>query len=203
MGRAGDDTFDGGAGADTIDGGAGIDTASYYWSASGVEIDLNIVEDQLTRGAGVDTLISIENLLGSTFNDVLVGSAGVNSLNGDAGDDVIQGGGGADVLLGGAGNDLFVFGPGDSTMQAPDLILDFTAGDRIDLSAIDANTALAGDQAFALTGQSGHAGDLWVTYDPGSNGTYLWLYANNSGASAALIVLLGDHHDLTTADFIL
>ena len=202
-GGVGDDGFDGGPGNDTIDGGAGTDTVNYSSATSAVEIDLSIIEDQLTRGAGVDTLISIENLIGSNFDDVLTGSAVDNWLNGGNGVDTLRGGGGADVLFGGAGADLFVFGPDDSRPQAPDLIYDFAAGDRIDLSAIDANTALAGDQAFALTGQTGHAGDLSVAYNAGAGLTYVSLYLDNSGALGAQIALLGDHHTLTAADFIL
>lgn len=202
-GEAGDDHFDGGLGNDTIDGGAGSDTADYTSATSRVEVDLSIIEDQLTRGAGVDTLISIENLIGSNFDDVLTGSVGGNILRGGDGADVIRGGGGADALFGGAGADLFVFGPGDSLPQALALIHDFAAGDRIDLSAIDANAALADDQAFALTGQTGHAGDLSVTYNAGTGRTYVSLYLDNSGAIGAQISLLGDYHTLTAADFIL
>ncbi|MGZ8287067.1 MAG: calcium-binding protein, partial [Allosphingosinicella sp.] len=128
---AGDDLLEGGAGDDTIDGGAGIDTVTYAAAGARVEVDLGWLEDQNTRGAGVDTLVSIENLVGSAFGDRLTGNAGANWLTG---------GGGADVLAGGAGADRFVYlALSDSTQAAPDLIADFAAGDRIDLSAIDAN----------------------------------------------------------------
>lgn len=77
---------------------------------------------------------------------------------------------GANLLDGGAGNDTFVFQAiADSRVEADyrDTILDCTRGqDRISLSAIDANTALAGDQAFSFIGTagfSGVAGQLRVT----------------------------------------
>ncbi|MGZ9063524.1 MAG: M10 family metallopeptidase C-terminal domain-containing protein, partial [Allosphingosinicella sp.] len=130
-GGAGDDLLEGGPGDDTIDGGAGIDTVTYAAAGARVEVELGLLEDQNTRGAGVDTLVSIENLVGSAFGDRLTGNAGANWLTG---------GGGGDVLAGGAGADRFVYlALSDSTQAAPDLIADFAAGDRIDLSAIDAN----------------------------------------------------------------
>lgn len=145
-GGDGDDLLVGGAGDDTIAGGSGIDTASYAMAEAGVEINLSILEDQLTRGAGTDTLISIENVIGSAFDDVLAGDSGANRLTG------------------GAGNDRFVFG--EVSRGVRDTIADFTAGDLIDLSFIDANGALAGDAAFAFIGASGFggtAGQLRVT----------------------------------------
>jgi Ca2+-binding RTX toxin-like protein len=145
-GGDGSDLLDGGAGDDTIVGGAGIDTVSYAAATAGVEIDLSWLEDQNTRGAGTDTLISIENLIGSGFADVLAGDAGAN------------------VLSGGGGNDRFVFG--DSARSARDTIADFTSGDVIDLSAIDANGAAAGDAAFEFidaSGFGGRAGQLRAT----------------------------------------
>ncbi|WP_158298990.1 calcium-binding protein [Sphingomonas psychrotolerans] len=145
-GGEGNDLLDGGDGDDTLFGGAGTDTASYALASAGVEIDLSILEEQLTRGAGVDTLVSIENVTGSAFDDVLAGGAGAN------------------VLTGGAGNDRFVFG--ETGLDVRDTIADFATGDLIDLSRIDANGAAAGDAAFAWIGGAGFggvAGQLRVT----------------------------------------
>jgi Ca2+-binding RTX toxin-like protein len=104
FGRGGNDHIKGGGGADTINGGSGIDTASYLDSDASVIVSL-----AAGRGFGGyandDTLISIENLTGSTHSDVLIGNEGTNVLNGLAGDDRLKGGGGADVLDGGAGID--------------------------------------------------------------------------------------------------
>ena len=95
-GRAGDDILWGGAGNDRLDGGAGSDTASYAGAVSAVSVSLALVTAQDTGGAGIDSLTSIENLIGSSYNDVLTGTAGANSLDGGAGDDILVGGAGDD-----------------------------------------------------------------------------------------------------------
>lgn len=152
-GGDGNDLLLGGVGDDTLFGGAGIDTASYAAATAGVEIDLSWLEEQQTRGAGVDTLIAIENLIGSGFDDVLAGGAGAN------------------VLRGGAGNDRFVFG--GTASSARDTIADFTSGDVIDLSAIDANGAAAGDAAFAFIGATGFGGVAGQLRATGSGTSWL------------------------------
>ena len=130
-GGNGDDTLRGGAGNDTLNGGAGIDAANYKDAANGVTVSLAIVGAQAT-GDGNDTLIGIENLIGSAFADTLTGDAGANRINGGTGADTINGGGGADTLIGGAGNDTFVF----SAASGQDTVTDFTSGaDKLDLSA--------------------------------------------------------------------
>jgi serralysin len=97
QGNDGNDTLNGGAGDDVLDGGNGIDTASYAGAASAVTVSLAIAGPQATGGAGTDTLISIENLTGSNFNDTLTGSSGNNVINGGAGDDTMAGGDGNDT----------------------------------------------------------------------------------------------------------
>ena len=203
-GGAGDDTLEGGVGSDTIDGGAGTDIASYASARSRIEVDLSILEDQNTRGAGTDTLISIENVVGSNFDDVLAGNAGANLLNGGDGDDLLKGDGGADVLAGGAGADHFIFvSLSDSTKTAPDQIVDFMRGDLIDLQAIDANTTAAGDQAFHLGATFGHVGDIILTYDTSANRTVMNLYVDGDNVADATIWLTGNLQSLATIDFIL
>ncbi len=203
-GGAGDDALDGGVGDDTIDGGAGFDLVSYAFAATHVEIDLSILEDQLTRGGGVDTLISIEGVIGSDHNDLLTGSNVSNTLRGGGGDDVLRGGGGADFLYGEAGADLYVYDAvSDAPLGAGDWLADFAPGDRIDLSAIDADKIQAGDQAFHVNGQSGHAGDISVYYAVGAGVSYVSFYDDNSGVAAMQIMMWGDHTGLTASDFIL
>ncbi|WP_207544516.1 calcium-binding protein [Sphingomonas jatrophae] len=113
IGLGGDDTLDGGAGndvligrggGDTLDGGAGTDTADYSASATGVVVVLQGTQREGGDAQG-DVLIDIENLRGSAFNDVLVGTNGVNVLEGLAGDDILNGGVNADTLNGGEGSD--------------------------------------------------------------------------------------------------
>ena len=97
-GGAGDDILTGGAGADALDGGAGIDTVSYTASATGVLIDLESGTANLGDAEG-DTFVSIENVIGSAFNDTLVGDGGDNTLTGGAGADVLSGGLGVDTAI--------------------------------------------------------------------------------------------------------
>ena len=110
-GGGGNDTFFGGLGADEMYGGDGIDTASYAQATAGVSVDMGGTN---TGGeANGDTFSSIENLIGSAYDDTLKGDSGDNVIDGGAGNDVIWGGPGADTLNGEAGDDNFVGGSGD------------------------------------------------------------------------------------------
>jgi len=100
----GNDIIKGGGGADTIDGGDGHDGASYEDSGTGVQVSLELGKGQGGTAQG-DTLISIEDLYGSKYDDTLLGNKGDNLLNGGDGNDVLKGGGGTDTLIGGAGDD--------------------------------------------------------------------------------------------------
>ncbi|MBI4206639.1 MAG: hypothetical protein HY527_16580, partial [Betaproteobacteria bacterium] len=116
-GGAGDQWFRGRGGADTIDGGAGNDWVSYRPDPAGVTV--NLASGTATDGwdgpggvlglGGTDTLISIENVDGSLFADILIGSDTANELRGRDGDDTLTGGLGDDTLIGGAGADTAVF----------------------------------------------------------------------------------------------
>lgn len=75
---------------DTINGLSGTDTVSYTSATSGVNVSLSIVGPQNTGGSGVDTLISIENITGSKFNDTLQGNSGNNILDGGLGIDFVS-----------------------------------------------------------------------------------------------------------------
>ena len=111
----GDDTVHGAAGADIIDGGSGTrDRVVYDLSNDGVSVNLatGTGDKGFARG---DTYTNIEDVVGSDFNDTLIGDAnnnflsggkGNDSLVGRAGSDTLVGGGDADSLFGGAGNDL-------------------------------------------------------------------------------------------------
>jgi Ca2+-binding RTX toxin-like protein len=106
-GGAGNDTINGLGGNDTINGGTGIDTASYDTLAAGVFVSLALQgSSQNTGAAGSDLLISIENLIGSAFNDTLEGDIANNSLASGAGNDTIFGSGGNDAINGGSGTDI-------------------------------------------------------------------------------------------------
>lgn len=108
LGLGGNDRLDGGNGNDKLDGGAGIDNVEYQAATAGVTVDLNKQETaQPTGGAGTDTLVNIENIIGSAFNDTLTGNAANNTLNGGSGNDTLIGGAGRDTLFGAGGNDRF------------------------------------------------------------------------------------------------
>ncbi|MFZ7090382.1 hypothetical protein ACOYQJ_04835, partial [Primorskyibacter sp. 2E233] len=83
-GQDGDDRFLVSGGGNYVSGGNGLDTVSYAGVASGVGIRLDGTPGW--RGAVGDVMHSIENLIGSAFDDALVGNAGSNMLNGGDGD---------------------------------------------------------------------------------------------------------------------
>ncbi|HEX5498688.1 MAG TPA: calcium-binding protein, partial [Thermomicrobiales bacterium] len=93
IGDAGNNSLRGGLGADHLDGGAGFDFAEYFNSTEGLTVNLATPANNTGEASG-DTFTSIEGILGSQFNDTLVG---------DAGDNVLIGAGGGDVLNGGPG----------------------------------------------------------------------------------------------------
>ena len=118
-GRAGDDVLEGGAGADTLDGGPGNDTAAFTDSDTGVTVRLITGAGQRGHAEG-DTLVNIENLIGSSHNDAFGGDTGNNILNGGPGNDGLWGSGGDDTLIGGPGADRFYGGGGQDTADYTD-----------------------------------------------------------------------------------
>ncbi|MFN6498710.1 MAG: calcium-binding protein [Nostoc sp. DedQUE01] len=100
-----------------------------------------------------------DNIVGDSQNNVLSGGNGNDNINGGAGNDTITGGNGTDLLTGGLGNDVFDFNSLAESQPGAfrDVINGFAGlgaglGDRIDLSTIDANPFLAGNQAFTFIG---------------------------------------------------
>lgn len=177
-GGYGHDRLLGGAGADRLNGGAGSDHASYSQAAAtsirngaGLLVDLLLPHPNTGEAKG-DTFVSIENMVGSAYrdnlrgdhgrnilqgfvgNDLIYGRSGNDRLYGGGGHDRIVGGTGADRLYGGAGSDTFVFlSARESSPLARDVICDFVQGqDRVDLRSIDANSDIAGNQAFSYIG---------------------------------------------------
>src|SRR5262245_18011615 len=94
-----------------IDGGNGSDMASYTDSTSGVTVNLLTGVNKGGTAEG-DTLINIEKISGSNYDDTLVGDAGGNYLYGNAGKDNLQGNAGNDYITGGAGADAIDGGDG-------------------------------------------------------------------------------------------
>ena len=92
-------------GADTVDGGGGFDTVGYQNATQGVAVDLG-AGTGIDGNGNTDTLISIEGVRGSDFDDHLTGDDGRNRLEGNDGNDTIIGGDGNDDIDAGAGDDL-------------------------------------------------------------------------------------------------
>ena len=137
-----------------------------------------------------------DDLWGSAYDDTLDGGGGRDFISGDAGRDFIIGDLGNDELWGGAGDDTFVFrSVSESSLARPDYIGDFRRGDRIDLSGIDADERLAGDQAFVLAGRPA-ANGAWF-----SNG-FLFADVNGDGRADFALELSGVR-GLTTVDVML
>ncbi len=80
-GGADDDLLTGLGGADTVDGSAGTDAATYIGSPAGVVIEL--ASNLLIGGQATgDSLISVESLVGTAFQDFLTGTDATNELRG-------------------------------------------------------------------------------------------------------------------------
>ena len=100
-GDDGDNTLIGGPNAEVLDGGEGVDTAAYTHSPMGVYVDLARLQ-QRWGDAENDTLVGIENISGTLYDDILQGDDNSNSF---------WGGGGSDTLLGGRGDDHYFYRP--------------------------------------------------------------------------------------------
>jgi Ca2+-binding RTX toxin-like protein len=174
VGNSAGNVLNGLGGADTMNGGDGNDT--YVVDNIGDKVS-ETYNDSL---AGVDKVLStvsftlasmIENLtLQGTANINATGNAKANTLIGNSGNNKLVGGLGADQLNGGAGFDHFDFNAtSESNGTTQDRILGFQFGsgqwdgDKIDVSTIDANTSLTGNQAFKWGGTTLKGkGYLWA-----------------------------------------
>ena len=218
-----DNVFYAATGNNVINGGAGSDSVSYLYGVTGTDgakVNLGSTVRQNTIGSGSDKLLSIENLIGSNNDDTFTGNSLNNILNGGNGNDVLKGAAGRDTLIGGAGNDVLIGGKGLDALtggagndifkfiaytdlgvnSTRDLITDFTVGqDKIDLSLLDANSKVKGDQAFTyVTGAFTAPGQ--VSYDAQSG---LISINTNANVNADYQIELTGHPVLSASDFIL
>jgi Ca2+-binding RTX toxin-like protein len=142
FGDAGDDSFKGGAGNDLINGGADRDRVEYNLETTftgddathGVIVNLSLAALTNVSVAGialttvaagtaidtrnyVDTLVSIEDVQGTGYDDIIVSGNSNSNLEGFEGNDKLTGGTGADDLDGGDGNDTLIGGSGDNSFR--------------------------------------------------------------------------------------
>ena len=126
-GEAGNDFMRGGTGDDTLDGGSGFDRVSFFPTSSdtipgGVTVSLLLQGVAQDTGQGLDTLIGVEALSGTPFNDSLTGDGNVNWLvasdfDGAGGDDSLFGLGGNDLLEVASGNHVIDGGADSDTLS--------------------------------------------------------------------------------------
>ncbi|HEX8233460.1 MAG TPA: calcium-binding protein [Caulobacteraceae bacterium] len=203
------DTISGGSGADTLSLASLRDTR-FYQRAPGFVVDLahGLLSSDYTKP---DTISGFEHAIGGTAGDTITGAAigetlegagGDDIILGGRGDDVIGGGAGADRLNGGAGADRFVYlALDDSSADAADRVVGLDSGDQIDLRAIDADVALAGDQAFHLNAGASRFsdahdnGELILRYDSGRDVTYIKADVDGDNVADLVITLDGKHKD--------
>jgi Ca2+-binding RTX toxin-like protein len=186
----GNDTVYGYSGNDYIYGEAGDDTLYGDWSSTSTISGNDTIyggtgNDKIYGGYGDDILWGDDGndqVAGGYGNDYLEGNKGKDILKGNEGNDVLVGGKQADILIGGTGSDRFVFAAIDASglgalnrdqirktdpgSLSPAVAFEF--GDKIDVSGIDANAGVFGNQAFKFGGQisataTGKTGFLYVT----------------------------------------
>ena len=156
----------------TSDGGLGIGDSSTSSGEDGGFVNIGANDNlnyTIKGGSGNDTINA-----GGTGNDTIDGGSCNDTINGGRGNDILTGGTGTDILTGGAGNDIFKF---NSVLESKpgvlrDVITDFVGndnlpGDQIDLSTIDANSNIAGNQAFTFIGANAFSGVGQIRYSGG------------------------------------
>ena len=170
LGGGGNDILEGLAGNDDLQGGLGNDTYRFWGNNLGFDKVTEIPNDsfgvdtidfaQLNRGVNFERDVntgvavgnadltltvaldnSIENLIGTSFDDTLIGNALNNTIKGNAGSDTLEGKEGNDTLWGGAGVDYFVF-------SGNNLGIDQINDKAID--GVEANAVVLTDLAFGV-----------------------------------------------------
>lgn len=158
----GDDMIAGSIGSDSLDGGAGTDTVSYLNGSAALSLTLNNTGGgTATIGAANDTLVAIENIIGTDgFGDTITGGSQANLFNGKGGNDSLIGGDGNDTLIGGSGIDTLKGGNGSDWVSFADdyavVAMDLTAGTHTVGGVVETHSSIeniiGGYYADSLTG---------------------------------------------------
>ncbi len=166
----------------------------------GFTIANGVIIENAIGGNGVDTI------KGNWVANTLIGNAGNDWINGLGGADRIMGGEGADTLIGGDGADDFAYSAANDSIDQLDVIKDFVHGlDDIDVAAIDANGAAAGNAAFIFRGKSAFTGvgaEVRFTHNAPNNVTNVLFDIDGNQISDMTIHLTG-LVTLDASDFIL
>jgi Ca2+-binding RTX toxin-like protein len=131
-----------------VRGSEGIDTVTYASRTNPVIVDINSASTETPDDGEVGEKdyveADVENLIGGSGNDTLIGSALANNIKGGRGNDIIKGGDGNDVLDGGAGADKLYGEAGNDTLYAKDTVKDSVDGgagtDKVQKDLIDVVT---------------------------------------------------------------
>jgi Ca2+-binding RTX toxin-like protein len=209
-GNGGNNEIEGGPGDDLIDGGAGEDRASYATATAAVTVNLGVTAPQNTRGAGLDTLLNMEKVAGSPFDDRLIGDAGANVLDGRAGADTLSGGRGDDVYFVDSDADVVIEAraAGHDTVHSS---VSYTLGpNQEDLALIALARAGSGNELSNVVG--GNSADNSLSGGPGIDTlTYFFVPVAIQGDLATGIVtgvgpgvgtdVVSEFENLTGSDF--
>jgi Ca2+-binding RTX toxin-like protein len=166
-----------------INDSAGIDTLDFSQCAAGVSIDLAAnkgTPQEVLKGKSTLALNgTIENVIGSRFDDVITGNSADNRIWGGDGNDTIRGGGGKDLLYGQGGNDTLFADAGIA------LLLGGAGNDTLNAGTTDKSRSVLIGGAGEDTLQGSAAQSIMIggatAYD--NNGTALLAILNEWGAN--------------------
>ena len=184
----------------------GIDTFDFSGYRENQNINLNEASFSdvggLKKNVSIAKGVTIENAIGGSGNDVIVGNSADNFIDGGDGSDVIYGGAGQDMLKGGKGMDIFVYTKtSDSMPEFFDKLIDFETGvDKINLSFFNQAAGKPGFIHF-VDQLTGVAGQVVLSYDAQSNTSDIIVNVNNDTVPDMKIQLVGQVDAAT--DFIL
>lgn len=139
---------------------------------------------------------SIDLLLGTEDNDIMLGSADAERIIGDLGDDTITGGGGADAIYGGLGDDSITTQDGYVKIDGgggTDTLLLSTG--NLDLTAVANNNKVTGIERIDLTADSSVNTLTLNKQDVLDTGDTLTTNPDSGASMANSLVVLGDAND--------